>query len=169
MLLPQSTPYVSGEVSLFDMAVRSGEEKSHIVLSAPLHAFLVRCLLEHLRDPGIVHNVLAIGLLSVSEKSGEQIKNVLKQTGDEALILAGLFPDRAARLGVSLGYFRHMGRAAYVHLAAQFFATGRKESGKLYNTVAAHFPRLEHVLFATRDEPASTWDSFLKTQKYDFG
>lgn len=150
MLLPKSDPYVSGEMSIFDTLVKAGEEKCFIALPFQLHLFLVNCLVEHVRDREIVHHVLALGLLQSATKTGEQGNVLLKRTGDAALLLAGLFPERAARLHVSSVYFRYMGQAAYANLAAKFFVTGRPERGRFYDTVTTYFHLLERVLNAVR-------------------
>lgn len=162
MLLPKKNPYVSSEISLFDMLVRAGEEKSLITLSLQFHAFLVECLIEHLRDCEIVHNTLALSLLRSAEERGEHGNVLLKRTGDGALLLAGLFPERAIRLRVSSRYFRFMGQAAYASLGAKFQATGRADRGKFYDKVAEHFHILEKVLLATQTRPETDWDAFRR-------
>jgi len=162
MLLPRESPYVSGETAMFDTLVTTGEEKSLVTLPFPLHAFLVGCLAEHVHDPEIVHHVLAFGLLGSVTKSGEQGNVLLKRTGDEALLLAGLFPERALRLRVSSSYFRFMGQAAYAGLAVRLQAMGKVERGKFYDIVTEDFPLLEKVLQAARAQPETEWDAFQR-------
>lgn len=162
MLLPIKSPYVSGEVSIFDTLVRIGEEKSSITLPLQLHLFLVGCLVGRLRDRWITHHVLAIGLLKSATKSGEQANARFKRTGDAALLLAGLFPERALRLHVSSTYFRHMGQAAYASLSIRYQATGNPEPGRFYNDVAKHFALLEKVLNAMRVQPETEWEAFRR-------
>lgn len=161
MLLPKSNPYVSDDISIFNTLVRAGEEKSLTALPYHLRAFLVDCLVEHVRDREIVHHVLALDLLRSTEKLGEQGNILLKRTGDGALLLAGLFPERALRLHVSSHYFRFIGQAAYTNLSAKFQATGRPERGKFYSTVATHFHLLERVLDAARVR-TSEWELFRR-------
>ncbi|MFZ3043784.1 MAG: hypothetical protein WA058_01610 [Minisyncoccia bacterium] len=83
-------------------------------------------------------------------KSGEQANVLFKRTGDAALLLAGLYPERARRLHVSQTYFRFMGQAAYANLAAKLQVTGHPTRGEFYNKVTKQFPVLEKVLNATR-------------------
>ncbi|MCR4276374.1 MAG: hypothetical protein NUV90_03250 [Candidatus Parcubacteria bacterium] len=153
MLLPKSNSYVSGETSIFDTLVKAGEEDSFIALPYQLHTFLVQCLVEHVRDREIAHYVLALHFLRSAEKLGEQGNVVLKRTGDAALLLAGLFPERASRLHVSSSYFRCMGQAAYANLAVKFLVTGRPERGRFYDKVTVYFHLLERVLNAVRAQP----------------
>jgi len=153
MLLPKSNSYVSGEFSVFDTLIKAGEESSFISLPYQLHTFLAQCLVEHLRDREIVNHVLALHFLHSAEKTGEQGNVLLKRTGDAALLLAGLFPERARRLHVSSRYFRLMGQAAYANLAVKFLVTGRPERGRFYDKVTTYFHLLERVLNAVRAQP----------------
>lgn len=162
MLLPKSDPYVSGEVSIFDTLVRVGEERSSIMLPFQLRLFLVGCLVDHLYDQAITHQVLALGLLQSATKLGEEGNVLLKRTGDSALLLAGLFPERTLRLHVSRSYFRFMGQAAYANLAARFQASGKPERGKFYDKVTEHFQLLEKVLDAVRLRPAAEWGFYQR-------
>lgn len=162
MLLPKKNPYVSGEISVFDMLVRVGEEKSHIALPVQLHMFLVGCLAEHLRDAGITHHVLAIGLLRSATRSGESGNVLLKRSGDAALLLAGFFPERALRLHVSSRYFRFMGQASYANLAVKLQAMGKKDRGKFYDDVVENFQSLETVLSAARAQPETDWGFYQR-------
>lgn len=160
MLLAEKNPNVPGEVSLFGKLVSAGEEKSLVTLPFQLHTFLVNCLVEHLRDHMITHQVLALGLLGSAIKPEKSSLALLKRTGDAALLLAGLFPERALRLRVSSTYFRLMGQSAYSSLADNFQATGRPVRGRYYNEVAEHFQLLEKVLSAARAQPETEWKRF---------
>jgi len=162
MLVPEKNPYVSGEISIFDTLVRAGEEKSHVTLPVQLHMFLVGCLVEHLRDTGITHHVLAIGVLRSATRSGESGNVLLKRSGDAALLLAGFFPERALRLHVSSRYFRFMGQAAYANLAVKLQAMGKEDRGKFYDEVVEHFQSLETVLNAARAQPETNWGFYQR-------
>ncbi len=162
MLLPTKEPYISGEGSIFEKLVEAGEAKSHITLPFQLHLFLIGCLVEHLYDKNIVHEVLALSFLHSIEKFGAQGNLLLKRGGDEALLLAGLFPERALRLNVSSSYFRLIGQSFYASLGAKFQATGKPEVGKFYDELAQHFGLLEKVLNAGRVRHDSEWQAFLR-------
>lgn len=157
MLVPVQTPYVSGEVSVFEKLVSIGEEKILCELPRQLHDFLVQCLIEHLRDVEITQQTLALVYLAAREK-GNSVGNLhLKNVGDGSLILDGFFPERAHRLNVEQEYFRAMGQMAYANLALRLFATGRTEPGKFYNSVARSFALLAKVLRASRASPEVSW------------
>ncbi len=161
LLIPNQNPYVSGETAVFDSLVRTGEERAHVTLSFNLRLFLVSCLIEHLSDSGITQHVLALGLLESNEKSGAERTLLLKRTGDAALILAGLYPERANRLNVTPMYFRFMGQASYTTLATHLLASPASDRGKFFNEVADGFVLLERVLNNVGAEAESEWISFL--------
>jgi hypothetical protein len=162
MLLPEKNPNVSGVVSVFEKLVGMGEERSLVTLSPQLRTFLVDCLAEHLRDRAITQQALALGFLISMEKSGEQAIVRLKRVGDGALLLTGLFPERALRLHVNTSYFRSMGQAAYASIAARLQANAASERRKLYTRAAAHFLFLEKVLRAARGQPETEWGAYLR-------
>lgn len=157
MLLPIQAPYVSGDVSVFEKLVSTGEVRAFVELPQQLHEFLVTCLLEHLTDVDVVHQTLALTFLGVQQESGSVVNFHLKQVGDGSLILDGLFPERASRLRVSSSYFRSMGQAAYTNLAARLMATGNRDPGRFYGTVAAGFAELTKVLRAARARQETSW------------
>lgn len=158
MLLPQGNQYVSGEVTLFDKLVRAGEERSSITLPHRLHAFLVGCLLEYLRDISLLEKVLALDFLQA--RAGLNETGLLKRTGDEALLIAGLFPRRARSMNVSASYISGMGESAYLGLADKLLLAGKKEPALFYGEVGIRFRLLAEVLNGTREGPRTAWDLF---------
>ncbi|MBI2025270.1 hypothetical protein HYT04_00575 [Candidatus Kaiserbacteria bacterium] len=152
ILLAKRTPYVSPEIPIFDKMVRQGEAESFITLPILHHGFLVWCLVEHLSDVEIFHDRIALNLLNATTKKREQANMFLMRAGDEALLLAGLFPESARRLNVSSSYFRFMGQAAYASLAARYMVTGMDGRGGFFDKMAEDFPFLEKVLRATRSK-----------------
>lgn len=162
LLVPNQTPYTSGVEAIFVTLIKAGEARSHITLPQDLALFLRSCLIEHLRDPGIVHRVLALDFLESIEKFGAARTMLLKRAGDAALILAGLYPERALRLNVSSLYFRRMGQASYGSLAAHLEASPAAERGRFYNEVARRFVLLEQVLNGARGRAENEWDAFRR-------
>lgn len=150
MLLPNSSPYVSGEASVLGALVSIGEERSRIALPYQMRMFLVECLLAHLRDPEITHHFISVDVLTASMEFGEQAIIRLKRAGDESLILAGLYPERARRLNVSSTYFSFLGQTAYATLASRLCVVGKPECGKFYDSVVKDFDLLVRVLGGTK-------------------
>ncbi len=162
MLLPKKSVYISSEVSLFDTLVSVGEERSLVTLSYELHFFLVSCLVEHLYDIALPHQVVSLALLSATERYGARGSVLLKRAGDGALLIAGLYPERALRLRVSSSYFRFMGESAYTSLSAKQHVIGNSGQGELYNTVASNLVLLIRVLGGSRARPTSQWAAYQR-------
>ncbi len=154
MLLTIEVPCVSPATVLFDLLVSEGEEATRLKLSRALHHFLVGCLEENMSEPTLTHGVLAKEFLEATAKPAQQSARALKKVGDEALILAGFFPERARRLRVGPRYFQFVGQGAYASVSAHFMTSGRKFSGFLYGSAAAHFALLVRVLAGTRGTAA---------------
>ena len=156
MLLPTVSPYVSGEISVFEKLVQAGEAESFVTLPYPIHLFLVGVLVDHLYDVKLFRESVALNLMNATtkmrENGREQANELLMRAGDEGLLIAGLFPETARRLNVSPSYFRFMGQAAYASLSARHIVTGANQ-GSFFDTVAEAFPVLEKVLKATRSNP----------------
>lgn len=159
LLIPEQSPYISGERAILNTLVEAGETRSHITLSPELHLFLIDFLEEYLDDPTITHQVLAIGLLGSIPKFGTEKEMMLKRAGDASLILAGLFPERALRLNVSPLYFQHMGQASYGSLAIHLESRRAPERGQFYHELARQFSTLQQVLKKARGERGE-WKSF---------
>lgn len=162
MLLPTANAHVSGRisaVSVFEKLVQKGEVESLITLPVLHHSFLVGCLVEHLDDVAIFHDSVALNLLNAAMERREEGDRLLMRAGDEALLLAGLYPDTARKLNVSPTYFRLLGQAAYASLAARYPGVGR---GEFFDDLARHFQVLERVLKAMRMPPN---ESYRKAEK----
>ena len=70
------------------------------------------------------------------------------QVGDECLLLAGLFPERAARKHVSVDYFVGIGQQAYQLLTHAHFKWLYDQA--LFAKLSKDFPNLISVLQAMR-------------------
>lgn len=162
MLLPLETSGVSSELSMFDTLVSIGEERTLTSLPHQLHAFLVACLLDHMRDVEITHQVLAQAFLESRYAHGAECDVRLKRIGDGALILAGFFPERALRLHVSSSYFSAIGQSAYGNLGMRLLAVGKSDRGAFYDAVAKSFAVLARVLRGARAAPHADWEAYRR-------
>lgn len=163
LLLHNPTPYVSAETALFSALIKAGEDRAHVTLPASLEMFLLGCLTEHLRDPEIVHRVLALDFYGACVERGAERERLLKRVGDAGLIMAGLYPERALRLNVKSVYFRFMGRSAYSSLAAHLeIRQPTRERSSLYQAATQEFISLERVLNGARGKAESDWDMYRR-------
>ncbi len=114
-----------------------------------IESYLVLTLDHFTTDKHLSSAVVAIdfllGLNSLGRESGLKMRRV----GDECLLLAGLFPERAERKHVSLEYFIKMGQAAYSILTNAHFQW--VYDPKLFSQLSEEFPNLILVLQSMRN------------------
>lgn len=133
--------------------VKAGEARAECNLGEDLESFLVFTLMRFMHRTDLFSVVLALEFLHAStEYTGKKKEQVLSEIGDTSLILAGLFPERSQRLGVSPSYFSEMGRMAFGELADSFAARKLKGLEGLYRNVESGFPFMANVLLATREK-----------------
>lgn len=133
--------------------VKFGEARAKHNLGEELESFLVFTLMRFVKRSDIFSIILAIEFLNASTNyTGRKKEQTLSEVGDISLILAGLFPERSRRLGVSSSYFSEMGRMAFVDLADSFARRKLRGLEGLYRNVGNGFPFMAEVLLATREE-----------------
>ena len=114
-------------------------------LDEPVEAYLVFMLMRFAGRPDVGRRALAIDFLEASQEPERQADR-LRDTGDECLLVCGLFPQRARRRRVSFRYYVDLGRGAYGTLAR----SGRGSVTEPFGALAAGFVRLMEVLQAMR-------------------
>lgn len=118
----------------------------------PLENYLVLTLdyftREHHR---LTSSVIAVDLLEGVQLSGSAKSTLLRNVGDQCLLLAGLFPERALRKNVSLDYFINMGKQAYTLLAEVNSAPHIDQ--ELFSELSHNFVGLMDVLHTIRQIP----------------
>lgn len=79
--------------------------------------------------------------------SGENKLLAAKALGDEALVMSSIFPEFAAKKGVSPEYCVSMGKSGYL-IAAGIFKNDYKDMhfADVYQEMAKEFTTLQHVL-----------------------
>src|SRR3989338_7164274 len=102
------------ELKLFNHAVLEGERRSGRKLGDAIAAFLVLTLFRQMRKGEFAEFTenLADYMIAAASKNLPGIA-VLRNVGDSALILTGLFPRHADRRNVSPGYYVSVGQSAY--------------------------------------------------------
>jgi hypothetical protein len=133
--------------------VRTGESRAACTLGEELESFLVFTLMRFMQRTDLFSVVLALEFLSASTEYTRRKKGqALSEVGDISLILAGLFPERARKLGVSASYFPEMGRMAFGELADFFGKNKLRSLEGLYRKVGDGFPSMMDVLLAAREK-----------------
>ena len=114
-------------------------------LGEPIEAYLVFMLMRFSDRTDVGRRALAIDFLEASQEPGRQADR-LRDTGDECLLVCGLFPQRARRRRVPFRYYVDLGRGAYGTLARH----GRTSDAEPFDALASGFVRLMEVLQAMR-------------------
>lgn len=110
--------------------------------------YLVLTLDHFTRDKDLSSVVIAIDFLLALDSLGREGGGPIRRVGDECLLLAGLFPGRAARKQVSLEYFIGMGQEAYRTLTQAHFKSLYDPA--LFGQLSHDFPDLIDVLQTMR-------------------
>lgn len=126
--------------------VREAGREARRELDEELESYLVMLLARGLREVDGLSRVVALDYLQSLTTGGQDGTARLRDVGDRCLLTAGLFPHRAERRLVRIGYFVDLGRSAYDELAARL---GRA-AAELFRHVATAFVPLMEVLQAMR-------------------
>lgn len=110
--------------------------------------YLVLTLDHFTTDQHLASAVVALDFLLALDSLGREGGGQIRKVGDECLLLAGLFPERAARKHVSLDYFVGIGQQAYQLLTHDHFKWLYDHA--LFAKLSKDFPNLISVLQAMR-------------------
>lgn len=136
------------EIAEWRKLVLEGQEKSGFQLTEVVENYVVITLNAHVTHTQLASTVMAIDLLKNIHIKSVANAHALRSVGDQCLILAGLFPDRAKRKNVSAEYFRNLGENAYYVLS--FANTFQKYNHALFYQLFENFSDLVQVLKAMR-------------------
>jgi len=131
---------------LWTELVQEAEDGAATRLGEELESYLVFLLMGHLRDVQLQRQVMALDFLLARTESGTRNRQQLREVGDRCLLLAGLYPEQAARRMVGLDYFLGLGSRAYGELAQALKAA----VADLYDHLAHAFAQLVRVLMELR-------------------
>lgn len=120
-------------------------------LDEAVEAYLVFMLMRFADRTDVGSRALALEFLEALQQSMRAGADRLRDTGDECLLVCGLFPQRVRRRHVPLKYYVDLGRGAYDTLARH----GAESDTEPFGTLASEFLRLMEVLQAMREnDPA---------------
>ena len=128
--------------------VIEGQQKSGFQLTETIENYVVITLDAHTTNANLSSSVIAIDFLKNIHIQSTRNMQTLRTVGDQCLILAGLFPDRAKRKNVSADYFKNLGENAYYVLS--FAHVPAKLDRTLFYQLFENFSDLINVLQAMR-------------------
>ena len=117
-------------------------------LDEPVEAYLVFMLMRFVHRTEVGARALALDFLEALQQSITASADRLRDTGDECLLVCGLFPQRVRRRRVPLSYYVDLGRGAYGTLARH----GAESDAEPFGALASEFLRLMDVLQAMRGD-----------------
>lgn len=125
-----------------------GQDRSGFQLTEIVENYVVITLNAHTTHTELSSAVMAIDLLKNIHIQSISNAQALRSVGDQCLILAGLFPDRAKRKNVSPEYFQNLGENAYYVLS--FSKSFQKFDHALFYQLFENFSDLIQVLKSMR-------------------
>lgn len=113
--------------------------------------YLVLTLDHFTTDDHLSSAVVALDFLLALDSMGRESGGQIRKVGDECLLLAGLFPERAARKQVPVDYFVGIGQCAYQLLTQTHFKM--LYDAELFAKLSHEFPHLIDLLQTMRKIP----------------
>jgi len=126
--------------------VHEAEKASDHPLDEEMQSYLVFLLMRFTERPELAASVLAVEYLESMHQLGRAGRDQLRNVGDKCLLYSGLFPQRAERRRVKIGYFVDLGRSAYQLLSERL----EQGAAVMYQRLAGTFVPLMDVLQAMR-------------------
>jgi len=113
-----------------------------------LESYLVLTLDRFTTENGLVSSVIALDFLESTSIIHKRNGLVLRDVGDQCLLLSGLFPERALKKNVSLNYFIGVGQQAYLTLTD--IRLKHDFDAELFEQLSHNFVGLMDLLHAMR-------------------
>ncbi|ROR34186.1 hypothetical protein [Inmirania thermothiophila] len=128
--------------------VRDAQAACGCSLEEELESYLTFLLMRFVERPDMAAAVLAVEYLDGLVSAGRLRRERLRDVGDKCLLYSGLFPRRAQRKRVRVGYFVRLGTSAYRQLADG----ARPGEAALFGRLAEGFVAMMDVLQSMRSD-----------------
>ncbi|OGT54099.1 MAG: hypothetical protein A3F43_05745 [Gammaproteobacteria bacterium RIFCSPHIGHO2_12_FULL_42_10] len=138
-------------MTLWQETIREAEGQCEVALRQELETYLVTLLANYVNQPDLFKQTVAISFLEAQSKHDDL---ALQRTGDQCLLVTGLFPHFTERKLVKINYFVQVGQASYFSLSHR--------ANDLFALLANHFVTLMDVLQSIRADA-----TLLPLEAYD--
>lgn len=105
---PEPTTIAEWQALVAEAEIKTGYE-----FDDNLESYLVLTLDRFTTESGLASSVIALDFLEGTNIGSIRDALLLRDVGDQCLLLSGLFPERALKKNVSLNYFIGIGQKAY--------------------------------------------------------
>ena len=122
--------------------LEQAKQQCQCQLTEEVESYLIFTLMRFTNQPGIASTPLGPDLINCQQLTGQAKQNQLRDVGDQCLLLSGLFPQRAEKRLVQVGYYVDLGITAYQHLSDIL----RKAFADLYQLLSQNFVQMMDVL-----------------------
>jgi hypothetical protein len=126
------------------------KQQCHCQLNEEIESYLIFTLMRFTQNPELASKALAPDFLRCADLLTHAKENTLRDVGDQCLLLSGLFPQRAEKRLVTVGYYVGLGQSAYQQLSS----TLKEAFAYLYHLLSNNFVQMMDVLQNIRCEPA---------------
>ncbi len=129
--------------------VREAQSTSDCAVDEELESYLVYLLLRFMNQPDLGEMPLGMAFLSALQHPLMGRSMMLRNVGDQCLLITGLFPELAAHRLLRVGYYVGIGRRSYLAAAEELHH--EVNASKLYQRLCAEFVTLMDVLQSMRN------------------
>jgi len=143
---PEPTTIAEWQALVAEAEVKTGYEFEENVEN-----YLVLTLDHYTRKGNIASVVIAIDFLEGTNIEKPRDGLLLREVGDQCLLISGLFPERVLKKNVSLNYLIGMGQQAYLALTDTRLKANFDP--ELYQKLSCNFVGLMDLLNAMRHCP----------------
>ena len=140
----------SSATAQWQQLLKQAEDKISCPLHEDLETYLIFTLMRFTSNAELASTPLAPAYLNAKQLGSRAQQQVLRDLGDQCLLLTGLFPQRAEKRLVKLGYYVDLGRTAYNDLSQLM----TRAFAEFYQHLATSFVQLMDVLQNIRNESA---------------
>lgn len=143
ILRPEPTTIAEWQALVAEAEVKTGYE-----FDDNLENYLVLTLDRFTTKTDLASSVIALDFLESKNIGSKHNALLLRDVGDQCLLLSGLFPERALRRNVSLNYFIGIGQQAYFSLSDTLLK--REFDPELFANLSKNFVGLMDLLNSMR-------------------
>lgn len=148
---PPSLKIEPSQLAEWHSLIADATSIAHRKVNESLEYYLIITLDAFTRENIFVTQAVALDFLNALDLKNVQNNKMMRNIGDQCLLISGLFPEQANRRNVSLDYYIGIGQHAYNTIAISVLDT--KIDHHLFLQLSSQFRDLIQILRAIRVMP----------------